>query len=107
MLDVHISDSYDTATRTDPVCAFDFEVHRSFFANLVQGQSAFPLLCRMKDYYADCSYSVADAVMLATEIERLLPTVDQRTPHFSLLQQLRRACDSATNAKQTIFVFCD
>ena len=105
MLDVHISDSPDDASRVAPSCSFAFDVHRTFFATL--NDSKCPLLGRMRDFYTDCSYSGAEIALLASEIDSLLPTLDQRTQHFSTLQTLRAACDIATHSKQSLFVFCD
>ena len=105
MLDVHISNSPDDASRVEPTCSIAFDVHRTLFANL--RDSNCPLLQRMGDFYSDCTYSGTEITLLASEIDLLLPGLDQRTSHFSALQALRIACDTASDRQHSLFVFCD
>ena len=105
MLDVHIANSSDAASRVEPAFSFAFDVHRTLFANLRDANC--PQLQRMHDFHSDCSYSGTEISQMARELDLLLPGMEKRTPHFSALQALRIACDTAMDRQQSLFVFCD
>ena len=50
MLDIHIANSFETATRNDPAFGIELEIHAAFFSERSAFATDYPLLLRMSDY---------------------------------------------------------
>ena len=57
MLDVHIADSFDAATRNEPIIRIDLDVYTAFFSDRIDLTETCPTLQRMNDYFSDCTFA--------------------------------------------------
>jgi len=107
MLDIYIAESYDAATRNDPVCGFDIKVHELIFSRDNVPIEQYPLLWRMRDFFADTSFKASELPQLAQEIQSLSSVVPPTNAVASTLEQLHKACESAILMQQDLYVMCD
>ena len=107
MLDVHIADSFDTATRNDPVVRIDLNVHAAFFNERITLANDCPYLERMSDYFSDCTFAGADLQALLGEIDTVSKRIMATSPHQTWIKQLHDACQTAMANGDSIFVLCD
>lgn len=107
MLDVHIADSFDAATRNEPIIRIDLDVYTAFFSDRIDLTETCPTLQRMNDYFSDCTFAGHDLQNLVMEIDTIAQKLAPDSPHRAMITQLREACRTAINNDDSIFVLCD
>ncbi len=107
MLDVHIADSFEAASRVDPAFSIDFDVHRVLFHGGSEVTSACPTLNRIRNYYADCTFTGAEIAVLHEEVLSLLASLAADSPFRSMLVLLGDACQTAIQREHSLFFLCD
>ena len=107
MLDVHIADSFDAATRNEPIVRIDLDAHTAFFNDRIVLTETCPTLQQMNDYFSDCTFAGRDLQNLLMEIDAIAQKLTSDSPHRAIITQLREACRTAINNDDSIFVLCD
>ena len=107
MLDIHIADSFDAATRNDPVARIDLNVHTAFFNERITLANDCPHLQRLNDHFSDCSFAGDDLQALLREIDTVSKRIMATSPHQTWMKQLHDACQTAMANGDSIFMFCD
>ena len=107
MLDVHIADSFEAASRNHPAFGFDAKVHDLIFLRDNVPIERFRLLMRLRDYFADTSFAASELPALMREIESLIDLLPPNNSMASVLEQFRSACETAASTQQNIYLICD
>lgn len=107
MLDIHLADTFDSATRTERIVGISLEVHTAFFGERSLLAADCPLLLRMSSYFSDCEYSNSEIQVLMAEIGKVRTRIDGNSPHDSWLGKIQEACKEAIKSGHSLFVLCD
>jgi hypothetical protein len=106
-LDVHILDSAADRPVGWPACQFEEPIHIAIFFGGVPVVQRYPLLRRMRDYYADARYSGADLRGLVAELQEVLPKFANDAPVHRVLQRFMEVCRSAAAQGKVVLCLCD
>lgn len=106
MLDIHIADSFDSASRSEPVARIGFDVHASLFGHGPSSNDC-PLIGRLAEFHSDCIFTPAELPRLVLEIDTIAATCNHASEEKHTLMQLRDACELAITRGQSIYALCD
>ena len=107
MLDLHVGETPDSASRTHPIASISPELHSSFFDQLGGIPSDFPQLNRLGDYYADCVFAGRELPLLLADIDRITESRPFPSTIQRFLKQLRDGCKFAIENRFQLYAFCD
>ncbi len=105
-LELHVTQTAEAVEKRYPDLEFDEEIHNLIFAKKRDWLRQAPLFSRMRDYYADTSFSLADLPALCSESELILrQEANPRVLEF--VRSLRSRCEVAIQRKLHLYCFCD
>ncbi len=107
MLDVHIADSFEAAGQDEPSCYFALNVHELIFWRDNVPIERFPMLMRMRDYWADADFATSELPKVVEEIQSLIAILPPNNAVISTLEQFRHACESAVSSNRNLYLICD
>ncbi len=107
MLDVHIADSFEDAGQDEASCCFALNVHELIFWRDNVPIERFPLLSRMRDYWADAEFATSELPAVVMEVRSLIGMLPPNNAVNSALEQFYNACDAAISSEQNVYLICD
>ncbi len=105
--DIHIADSFDSASRSKPLVSISLNLHAALFKHLNVSAMDRPLLNRLVDYHSDCTFSTRELQHLIFEIDTLAKTCPLTPIQHHILRQLRETCELAVTQGHSVYVLCD
>jgi hypothetical protein len=106
-LDAQIVDSVTGQIDPELSAHIDTEEHAVFFAHVGQQPSRFPLLMRMRDYYADAEYTTEEMEPLIAEIEKTAGLFDSGSRVYRFTEPFHSMCVMAFLRKKGVALFAD
>ena len=105
-LDFHLAEDVREARRNHPALAVEYEIHEKCFSEEILAELRLPLLGRLKDYYADATFSVDELGALGAEIDRLRGSFND-TAARNFLHELLDLIQRAAIDRQSVFALAD
>ena len=104
--DIHVAKTLTIAKRQSPDFQFMEDIHKQIFSETYLWVKQAKLFSRLKDYYSDAHFSLAELPELRSELDRIIEEVNNLRVR-ELLVQFREVCRRAQVQQADIFCFCD
>lgn len=106
-LDAHIIDSVTGQIDPELSTFMDVQQHASLFAKVGRQSDRFPLLSRMRDYYADADYTTNELESLIAEIEQIAALFEPGSSVFKFTGPFHSMCVMAFIRKKSVALYAD
>lgn len=106
-LGAQIMDSVTGEVDPELSAQIDVEQHAAFFAQVGRQSSKFPLLMRMRDYYADAEYTTDELQPLIAEVEQTAGLFEPGSRVYRFTEPFHSMCVLAFLRKKTVGLYAD
>lgn len=104
-LDVHVGKNKSEAERSVAALSINENLHHILIIETAT-DGEYNQLLRLKDYYSDVVFTVADVFVLREELKRAFAAL-QNSEAITFVQNLIGICDQAIECGCNIYCFCD